>query len=271
MSLCPAAVRMLLPESGEQPKITPTQVIFHSLAAPWTIRRTYEHWQSVNLESHFGVDYSGAVGQYVDTGTRADANYRANRRADGTGAISVETSSNRTHTDPWTDSQVRALIALGVWAHQEHGVPLRICRTQDDPGFGVHRMFPEWSTGGTACPGAARFRQFKDDVFPGIVRALREDEDMPTPQEIAGAVWEHGLASKYRQDKDGKPQIIPARALQVAEDGHYDKVMAELVALKAQVKVLTERGVIQTAVLQAAGEAGARAVLAALVASAKKG
>jgi len=269
VSLYPAAVKMLLPENEAQPKITPTQVIFHSLAAPWTIRRTYEHWQSVNLESHFGVDYSGAVGQYVDTETRADANYGANRRSDGTGAISVETASDTKHSDPWTSEQIQSLITLGAWAHGEHGVPLRICRTQDDPGFGVHRMFPQWSTSDTACPGDARFHQFMDEVFPGIVRAVNGEDNMPTPQEVATAVWEHGLADKYRVNPDGTPQIVPARALQVAEDGHYDKVMAELAVLKAQVRILTERKGPDAAALVAAGEAGARAVLAALVAEVK--
>jgi hypothetical protein len=30
-------------------------------------------------------------------------------------------------------------------------------------------MFPEWSAGGTACPGDARVEQFHNVVFPGIV------------------------------------------------------------------------------------------------------
>ncbi|MFF2042983.1 peptidoglycan-binding protein [Kitasatospora sp. NPDC058170] len=171
MAWYPGAERMeLQPESDEQPAIVPTQVIFHSIAAPWTPRRIYEYWRdSTNLESHFGVGYDGGVGQFVGTETRADANMQANRRADGTGAVSVESASNDRHTDPWTDAQVAALTALGVWLHRTHGIPLRACRTADDPGYGFHRMFPDWSDGGTACPGDARVRQFYDVVLPGIV------------------------------------------------------------------------------------------------------
>jgi hypothetical protein len=63
----------------------------------------------------------------------------------------------------------RGPVALGVWLHKTHAIPLRICRTASDPGFGYHSMFPAWSTSGTACPGKARITQFREVVFPGIV------------------------------------------------------------------------------------------------------
>lgn len=193
MAWYPGAIKMeLQPESDNQPAIKPTQFIVHSIIAPWTARRTYEYWRdSTSLESHFGVDYEGDVGQYIGTETRADANAGANRRADGTGAVSAETASNLQGSDPWNDKQIEDLIAIGVWLHQTHQIPLRICRSHSDPGFGYHSMFREWSTSGTACPGAARIRQFKEVVFPGIVARATgsEEDDMPTPKEIADAAW----------------------------------------------------------------------------------
>ncbi|MED7951586.1 peptidoglycan-binding protein [Kitasatospora sp. NPDC058201] len=184
MAWYPGAEKMeLQPESDEQAAITPTQVIFHSVAAPWTPRRMYEYWRdSTNLESHFGVGYDGSVGQFVGTETRADANMRANRRADGTGAVSIESASDDRSTDPWTDAQVRALIALGVWLHQRHDIPLRACPSSDAAGFGVHRMFPEWSDGGTACPGEVRARQFREVVLPGIVAEAGGGAPVPPPR-----------------------------------------------------------------------------------------
>ena len=171
MAWYPEATRYeLQPESDDQPAIRPTQFIFHSIAAPWTAKRTYEYWRdSTNLESHFGLGYEGDLGQFIGTETRADANYQANRRADGTGAISLESASNLEHTDPWTAEQIPKLIDVGVWAHKTHGIPLRICRSWTDPGFGYHSLHAEWSVGGTACPGAARIKQFREVVFPGIV------------------------------------------------------------------------------------------------------
>jgi hypothetical protein len=192
MAWYPGATRMeLQPESDAQPAIRPTQFILHSIAAPWTARRMYEYWRdSTSLDSHFGLGYGGDLGQYIGTETRADANYQANRRPDGTGAVSIETASNLQHTDPWTDRQIEQLILLGVWLHERHDIPLRICRSASDPGFGYHRLHAAWSTGGTACPGDARVKQFHDVVFPGIrARATtpeppKEAPDM-TPEQAA--------------------------------------------------------------------------------------
>lgn len=167
MSWYPGARKMeLQPESDSQRAITPTTLIFHSIAAPWTVQRIYEYWRdSTNLESHFGVAFDGDIGQFIGTNTRADANMYANNYA-----ISVETASNLQHTDPWTDEQIETLIKLGVWCHQEHGIPLHIATSATSGGYGTHRMYSEWSDGGTACPGNARQGQFEDVIFPEIVR-----------------------------------------------------------------------------------------------------
>lgn len=183
MAWYPRATKMeLQPESDAQPAIRPTQFIVHSVVAPWDEKRIYAYWRdSTSLESHFGLDYDGSLGQYIGTETRADANAGANRRTDGTGAVSIETASNTKASDPWTDEQVEELIRLGVWLHRQHGIPLRICRTHDDPGMGYHSLFPQWSTNGTACPGAARIKQFRQVVFPGIV--ARATGTTPPPEE----------------------------------------------------------------------------------------
>lgn len=189
MAWYPGARKMeLQPESDSQPAIRPTQFIMHSIAAPWTKERTFEFWRdSTNLESHFGQSYDGSVAQYVGTETRADANYLANRRPDGTGAVSIETASNMDHTDPWTDAQVEGLIRLGVWMHQQHGIPLRICRSASDPGYGYHRLHADWALGGTDCPGDARVAQFKNVVFPGIVARANGQTQPPQEDDMATA------------------------------------------------------------------------------------
>lgn len=200
MAWYPGAQRLeLLPEAREQATIRATQLIAHSIIAPWTARRTYEYWRdSTNLESHLGIGY-GDIAQYMPTDRQADANYRANRRPDGTGAISVETASNLQGTDPWTPYQVEELIKLGVWAHQVHGIPLRICRSADDPGFGYHSLHATWSPSGTACPGPARIRQFREVVFPGIVaRATApspEEDDMPDDATLRKMIREETAAA----------------------------------------------------------------------------
>ncbi|HZF92086.1 N-acetylmuramoyl-L-alanine amidase [Streptomyces sp.] len=177
------AVRLeLQPEAREQPTIRPTQLIFHSIVAPWDEQRLYAYWKnSTSLESHFGCDFDGSLGQYLSTTTRADANYRANLRSDGTGAVSVETASNTKASDSWTDDQLDALADLGVWAHRTHGIPLRACRDWDDPGFGIHRMHPEWSPSGTKCPGDRRAAQFHAELLPAIIARAGKPTAPPTP------------------------------------------------------------------------------------------
>lgn len=224
MAWFPGAQKLeLQPESDNQPAIRPTQVIFHSIAAPWSVRRTYEYWRdSTNLESHFGVGYDGSIAQYIGTETRADSNMYANRRGDGTGAVSVESASDMHHTDPWTPAQVQALIRIGVWMHQHHGVPLRICRSSSDPGFGTHRMFAAWSDGGTECPGDARHRQFREVVFPGIVAAAGGKpvpNPKPNPGPTGGAVVIDG--KKYGPGAVGDHIAAIGRALVRAGCSRY--------------------------------------------------
>lgn len=166
MSWYDRAVRMELPENRTQAKIKPTQVIYHSIAAPWTAKRTFEYWRdSTNLESHFGLAFDGTLAQYMSSEVRADANNKANVRA-----ISLESASNLNHTDPWTLEQLYKLIDVGVWAVVTHGIPARKPERWDSPGIGYHRLFSEWSVSGTACPGDARVDQFNKEVLPEIQR-----------------------------------------------------------------------------------------------------
>lgn len=179
MSWYEGAVQMeLQPESDSQIAIRPTQFLLHSVTAPWTALRIFQYWRdSTNLESHFGLGYSGDLAQYIGTQTRADANGVANRRPDGTGAVSLESASNTGATDPWTQPQIDKIVALGVWLHHEHDIPLRICRTPDDPGYGYHRLFDAWNPDAHSCPGDERVAQFRNIIFPRIVA----EATAPTP------------------------------------------------------------------------------------------
>lgn len=282
----PGAVRMeLQPESDAQPAIRPTQLIFHSEAAPWDEKRLLEYWQQTNLEAHFGVDFDGSAGQYIGTQTRADANAGANLRADGTGAVSVESASNTESTDPWTDEQIEVFVRLGAWMHEEHAVPLRICRSHSDPGYGYHSLFPQWSTGGTACPGPARIKQFRDRVFPGIVaRATGETTVTLTQKEIdavasatAGKVLAGIAKAAWLTDgvvgvpaawtTPANPEWMPASIL-TDIGGRVRTIEASTAALIASgaaqdavLALVAKGGTLTAAEVKAAAEAGAKAAL----------
>jgi hypothetical protein len=248
MSWCPSATRReLQPESNAQPAIVPDQFIIHSIAAPWTPGRIYEYWRdSTSLESHFGLGYDGSCAQFIGTQTRADANYHANRRPDGHGAVSMETASNLKHTDPWTPEQVDTIVRVGIWLHEEHGIPLRVCRSWDDPGYGYHRLFPQWSTGGTACPGDARVQQFRDEIFPRIKNgdaddmALSDDDVNRIASKVASTVWGFKLNSPTAPKGDD-----PARSAGTFlrwGDKHKQDIMDRLDVLEKEIKALGDGG-----------------------------
>lgn len=244
MAWYPGATKYELPESDSQPAIRPTQFIVHSIIGPWTAKRTYEYWRdSTNLESHFACGYAGDLGQFVGTETRADANAGANRRPDGTGAVSIETASNLQGSDPWTAAQVERLVELGVWLHQRHGIPLRICRTHDDPGFGYHRLHSAWAVSGTACPGDARVRQFRDTIFPAIVaRASNTPEDDMTPEQDRKLTELHRDRQLSPWQYDG--QLEAGDAWQLQKDAARDaRAAVDAVAgLSAKVDALETHG-----------------------------
>jgi hypothetical protein len=249
MAWYPGAVRMeLQPESDNQPAIRPTQFIMHSIVAPWTPQRTYEYWRdSTNLESHFGLGYDGSLGQFIGTETRADANAAANLRADGTGAVSLESASNLQASDPWTPAQVEALIKLGVWLHEKHGIPLRICRSADDPGFGYHRLHSAWNPDGHSCPGDARVTQFKTVVFPGIVAratGTTEEDDVALTTDdinkIAVATVNHLLAGGGVLEGGDVTRVAAAVAaklqpIEIAQNATIDKLVGAVATLAANV------------------------------------
>lgn len=258
MAWYPGATRYeLQPESDSQPAIIPTQFILHSIAAPWTAKRVYEYWRdSTNLESHFGLGYAGDIAQFIGTETRADATGAANLRPDGTGAVSLESASNLNATDPWTGEQVEQIVRLGVWLHQRHDIPLRICRTPSDPGFGYHRLFSAWNPDGHACPGDARVKQFRDAILPAIVARANgttspEENDM-TPEQAKQLkeLWEQRAVAPWTYKGAAQP-TRDAFSFLTNTDANAAKTLAGVVSLKAQVDALPPAAELTPAQLEA--------------------
>jgi hypothetical protein len=167
-----------IPENRTQPTIRATQVILHVSASE--SRSLFDWWNSPGneLESHFHVARDGYAEQYVDTARSADANYLANRRPDGTGAISIETQGADAN-GPWTAAQLDRLVAIIRWANTTHGVPLRLCRNANDPGIGWHVMWGSpgaWTPVSKVCPGPARVQQVKSVILPRLTGTSEEDE-----------------------------------------------------------------------------------------------
>lgn len=162
MAKYPGARWRPLPENKTEPRIDPHQVVFHTMVGSLEGSYGWFKRSDVLVESHFGVGWKGDVEQWMDTTRDADAQTGTSR------AISIETEDGGDSTKPWTPAQLEALIDLGRWLAKTHDIPLRICRSASDPGFGWHRLHDAWNRQGKSCPGDARVHQLKTLVLPRI-------------------------------------------------------------------------------------------------------
>lgn len=209
MARAPMAVWNRCP--GSEPAIRPTQFIFHTAVMRdlFDLQDYFCSGRSGGIESHFGVGgkwgrslaQDGMARQWRDSEEQADANLRANLRPDGTGAISVETCDNAPRfakdIEEWTPKQAAKLVQLGLWARTTHSIPVRICRTPDDPGYGWHAMWdntrfelPDGSTpwtpsAGKECPGPTRIAQLKTVILPAIFAGTQLEDDMTADEHAA--------------------------------------------------------------------------------------
>lgn len=220
MARIPGVIWRPIRENSTQPAIRPTQWILHTFVdAPGpTNMAGYFDRPDITLESHTVLGWAKHE-QLIDTSRSADANYKANRRPDGTGAVSTETEDDgKPVENPWNSYQVTELIRTGVELHRLHGIPARLPRTHDDPGMGYHSLFPGvWSNvRGKTCPGATRIRQFKEIVLPEIQRLI-----LPSPikkvtvRKIVFYKADSGNHA-YIVDDNGQGKYLTAQGLQLA-------------------------------------------------------
>lgn len=171
MALYAPASKRIIPPGPSDPAIDVRALILHVDAGNASSLFGWFNGPSGGVESHFHIRKDGSVEQYRDTAFQADANVSANAFA-----ISVETQGLE-HGE-WTDEQITAIKALILWAHKEHGVPLRVCRTSTDSGIGYHTLFPgAWDTRGASCPGPDRKEQFRNIIVPWLLSSPEKATD----------------------------------------------------------------------------------------------
>lgn len=271
MAWFPGAVRRPLPENETQPALVPTQLIFHTAVGERSPRDTFNR-PGCGKESH-GWTGRDRVEQYVTTDRTADAQWAGNRHA-----ISWESADNgHPDRDPWTPYQIEQNAQVAAWANRTHGIPLRACRSWDDPGIGYHRQFKEWNKSNHSCPGNARVKQIPQIIARArqIVEAAapttpQEDDDMPLSDQdvarVAAAVWDHLLASGIVPGTHAQPagQLL-AWAASDAKHGRNaaQQGVATAGAIAGQVAGLAAGGLTQEQA-EAAAEAGAEAALGRL-------
>ncbi len=183
--LCPFAVHKLLPETdgdgfGDQPRISPRIAILHSAAGYGSLYGWFRH--SSNLESQFWISLDGVIEQYGLTTIRCDANLYANSFA-----VSIETESSRSATEPWTEAQVKAIIRLLDWLCREHpAIRRQLATSWNGTGIGWHTMWgspSNWTPVAKSCPGPARIVQTRDRIIPAVASLGSLPAPHPNPPE----------------------------------------------------------------------------------------
>lgn len=133
-----------------------------------------------NLEWHFEISLKGEVEQQVDTGLRADANYKAN-----TFAISIEHEG--LGDGVFTDAQLDANVALSEWLMAQHpDIKRQRCDRWDGSGFGYHVMWGApgpWTPVAKSCPGPKRIKQFEEVLLPRILNPYPNNPDQPVQED----------------------------------------------------------------------------------------
>lgn len=170
MAWHPRAIRKPLPPS--QPMV-PTAGITHSDAG--YVDSLYGWWTnpaSGGLSCHFHVAWDGTLEQYVDTRQRAYANVEANAYG-----LSAECSNSPAYRDgrvsfdddAYSPAQIVTLIDLWKWVLEaEPTVRAEVCR-DGVHGLGWHNQYPQWTTPGHVCPGAARIETLRTRIFPAVI------------------------------------------------------------------------------------------------------
>lgn len=189
MAIYSGARVRLIPAGSNDPRIIPIGVILHVDAGNSGSLYDYFANKSGGIESHFFIRKDGGVEQYRDTTYEADANYHGNsfQGSDGRtyGFISVETQGYA--AGEWTPEQLDQIRKLLLWAHEVHGIPLRVCPAWNAAGIGWHVMWgapgPWTNASGKVCPGPDRVKQFNSILVPWFKTALGSTDVTPPKED----------------------------------------------------------------------------------------
>ncbi|MEW2177136.1 peptidoglycan recognition family protein [Streptomyces sp. NPDC005406] len=199
-------------------------VVVHIMAGTLDGTQGWFNNPTAQASSHFGTGKGGALRQWVDTDDRAWAQSAGNRTW-----LSVENEG--VGGDALTEQQLDDNAAVLAWAHEHHGVPLRLATGPNDEGLGYHAMGGSAWGGHTSCPGPRIVAQLPEIVARAkrlVAGPTQEEDDMPTPLEI----W------NYR-NKNAKGKIPDAYGYLTKTAGQVDKVDDKVDALTTQVAALT--------------------------------
>ena len=186
MALIPFAEKKLIRPDANDPRIKARIGILHvdagNASSLYGLFLGNQRSGGSKVESHGFVTKTGHLEQYRDTDFEADAQLLGNPFA-----LSFETQGYGAGL--WTAEQIATIKRLMLWCRDEHGIPLRVVTSYNDPkgGWGFHRMFKEWNPNAHSCPGDDRVKQFNDVLVPWM-HAQNHPAAAPKPAAVDPAL-----------------------------------------------------------------------------------
>jgi peptidoglycan hydrolase-like protein with peptidoglycan-binding domain len=197
-----------------------------------------------------GAGLDGAFWQWQRCDYQADAQFAGNAYAN-----SIECSDGGDAAHPFSDKQIAASVALGVWWCRQTGHAPVPATAWNAAGFGYHRMFREWNQSNHDCPGNVRVRQLETEIWPEIAAQLNQPPIPPlTPPFPLPAGWYFGPQEGPRESVSGYhghatdlarwQRQMRARGWTINLDGHYTDVTHKVTLAFQTEKGLTVDGLI---------------------------
>jgi hypothetical protein len=130
--------------------------------------------------------------------------------------------------DPWPAAQVAAITKLSAALCRAHG--------WSEKSVIGHSEWSDWKTDPRG-PGLPSMGSIRFEVKSRIAHGPDSDgeDDMPLSDtditRLAKAVWDHGIANRFRPDLAGKPRTIPARHYLEWNDQHFDELIEAVSAV----------------------------------------
>lgn len=216
------------------------KIVLHHNGGTLTTEQCWQVWQTREASAHYQVEVSGRIGQLVND---SDTAWHAGNQDVNQTSIGIEHANNAL-SPAWTVSDA----TLDAGAH----LVAALCRYYNlgRPVWGQN-VFGHKSFYATDCPGALagtqnaaymeRANYYYDNLTGGTPSdtTTPSEEDMPTAQEIATAVWEQpvdlGLPDGTTQTEKAGLWIGWANRHALTASERAEQALAKLDEIKAQV------------------------------------
>lgn len=204
MALCPFARHRLIPKHNRVGMAVYKRVTCHQAVSG--AESLYGFFSGAAVCSHFYINQTGIIDQYIDTRYQSAADYNGNDAS-----ISIETWDAGGNVSQWNGQQLDSLVRLFIWITDTHReIPRKLATDslvgESGKGLSWHRLgvdsYPTLYKPGWRQPGGVLFSKSRGKVCPGDGRIAQ----------LPGV-----MAEVHRRTSGGGPAPVPPKPVPVPE------------------------------------------------------